>query len=154
MNVINSFDNEYAFLSNFWKLRPFSVRLPNDDADYPTVENAFQAAKTQDFATRCQIRVMTPGQAKRAGRKVQMSMADQFSWEERKLQVMESLLRQKFTQDDHLRAKLIATQSAQLIEGNTWGDLFWGMCPTAQGTFVGQNNLGKLLMQIRLEAAK
>jgi len=31
-----------------------------------------------------------------------------------------------------------------LIEGNTWGDTYWGVC---RGR--GSNNLGKLLMKIR-----
>jgi hypothetical protein len=31
-----------------------------------------------------------------------------------------------------------------LIEGNTWGDTFWGVC-----NGVGENNLGKTLMNVR-----
>jgi predicted NAD-dependent protein-ADP-ribosyltransferase YbiA (DUF1768 family) len=49
-------------------------------------------------------------------------------------------------QNPELKAKLIATGDAQLVEGNTWGDLFWGV-DTTMG--VGSNQLGKLLMGIR-----
>lgn len=66
-------------------------------------------------------------------------------WERVKLAVMLDLLRQKFAHAD-LRAQLIATSDDVLVEGNTWGDTFWGMC-----NGVGLNHLGRLLMQVRAE---
>ena len=39
----------------------------------------------------------------------------------------------------------------ELIEGNTWGDTFFGMIKDSQGKWTGENNLGKILMQIRDE---
>lgn len=62
-----------------------------------------------------------------------------------KLRVMELLLRQKF-QIPELGAKLLSTGSAELVEGNHWGDTFWGVYNK-----VGHNHLGKLLMKIRSE---
>ena len=56
---------------------------------------------------------------------------------------MEDFLRQKFTDSD-LKEKLLATGDAELIEGNHWGDVIWGVC-----NGIGENNLGKLLMNIR-----
>jgi predicted NAD-dependent protein-ADP-ribosyltransferase YbiA (DUF1768 family) len=58
---------------------------------------------------------------------------------------METLLRQKFAHPE-LRAKLKETNDAELVEGNWWGDRFWGVC---RGE--GENHLGKLLMKIRAE---
>lgn len=58
---------------------------------------------------------------------------------------MEDLLRQKFSKTP-LRRLLLATGEAELIEGNTWGDTYWGVCHG-----VGQNHLGCLLMKIRGE---
>lgn len=60
-----------------------------------------------------------------------------------KLSVMRDLLIQKFTHDD-LKALLVATGDARLVEGNSWGDRYWGMC---DGT--GSNHLGQLLMEVR-----
>ena len=40
---------------------------------------------------------------------------------------------------------LIATGDAVLIEGNTWGDRFWGMVRNDSGMWVGENWLGRLL---------
>ena len=54
----------------------------------------------------------------------------------------------KFTQHDDLKALLLATGDANLEEGNTWNDTFWGV-DLANG--CGQNNLGKILMKIRGE---
>ena len=41
---------------------------------------------------------------------------------------------------------LLATGEEYLVEGNTWGDKYWGVCGG-----IGLNHLGKLLMQVRDE---
>ena len=40
--------------------------------------------------------------------------------------------------------KIVDTEDMELIEGNSWGDTFWGVCDG-----VGENNLGKVLMRVR-----
>lgn len=52
----------------------------------------------------------------------------------------------KFTQNEDLKEKLLATGNDILEEGNTWGDKVWG---TVNG--VGENKLGKILMKVREE---
>ena len=59
---------------------------------------------------------------------------------------MAELLDCKFTQNPVLKLKLIETGSKKLIEGNTWGDTFWGM---SSRTGKGRNALGQLLMKLR-----
>lgn len=133
--MIDSFTGPNRFLSNFW---PCEVVL--DDELYNSVEHAYVAAKVTDRTLRCQIRdCATAGQVKRLGRKLPLRE----DWEAIKLSVMEDLLCQKFSQSP-LREQLLATGEQELIEGNHWGDVFWGVC---EG--VGQNNLGKILMRIR-----
>lgn len=131
---IDSFSGEHRFLSNFW---PVSVQL--DGREYPTVENAYQAAKTKKDSERIQFLDLTAGQAKRLGSKLILRK----DWDRIKVPVMNYLLRQKFSVP-YLRDLLIQTGDAELIEGNDWGDTFWGVCNN-----VGQNHLGKLLMEIR-----
>lgn len=134
---IDSFNGNYRFLSNF---HPSKVTY--DDVEYSTVEAAYQAAKTLNLSMRKKIRLAdTPKKAKDLGRKVELR-AD---WENIKLQVMETLLRQKFSQPDFKRA-LLNTKTSELIEGNWWGDVWWGVCNGR-----GENHLGKLLMKIRKE---
>ena len=66
VKIIDSFHGEYAFLSNYYDSPIFY-----DGILYPTVEHAFQAAKTTVFIQRIIIaNKKTPGQAKCAGRKV------------------------------------------------------------------------------------
>ena len=63
---------------------------------------------------------------------------------------MEGGLRQKYAKDP-LRQMLLDTGDAILIEGNFWHDNFFGSCTCPKCGNKGQNNLGKLLMQIRDE---
>lgn len=62
--------------------------------------------------------------------------------------IMEEIVRAKFTQNQELKAQLLSTGDAILIEGNTWNDRYWGV-DVRSG--VGKNHLGKILMKIRLE---
>ena len=136
--MIESFQGPYRFLSNFW---PVFVVL--DGADYVSVEHAYQAVKTLDQAERDHIRrAGTPGEAKRCGRRATIRL----DWEDIKLAVMEDLLRQKFATGTPLAQRLTATGDEQLVEGNTWGDRFWGVC---RGE--GHNHLGRLLMKVRTD---
>jgi predicted NAD-dependent protein-ADP-ribosyltransferase YbiA (DUF1768 family) len=60
---------------------------------------------------------------------------------------MYDLLKLKFTQEP-FRTKLLETEDTELIEGNWWGDEFWGI---NINTDTGQNILGRLIMKIRKE---
>lgn len=140
-NVIDQFTGEYAFLSNFY----YSDVVLNS-VRYPTLEHAFQAAKTLDAIERGTIAVMErPGSAKAYGRKVKMREG----WEEMKVGIMYGLLCQKFAKGSRLAGMLITTGDALLVEGNSWHDNFWGV--DFRTPEKGQNWLGKLLMQRREE---
>lgn len=135
--TIERFSGPHDYLSNF---HPCSVEM--DGFLYPTVEHAFQAAKSLDPYVREEIRLAdTAAKAKRLGRTV-MLRAD---WEEVKIEIMYDLLVKKFS-IPFFQKLLLATGDRELIEGNTWGDTFWGVYRTR-----GENHLGKLLMQIREE---
>ncbi len=136
---IESFFGKYRFLSNFYP----SPIVGKNDKEYPTVEHAFQAAKFPDGSSAHeQVRFApTPGDAKRLGRTLGPPRAD---WDEIRVEVMRRLLRLKFYPGSKLANKLEATGDAELVEGNTWGDQFWGVCGG-----IGENWLGKLLMEHR-----
>lgn len=127
MKRIEEFQGEYRFLSNFY-IEP----------DGTHVEGEYQAAKTWPLDTR--LLGMTPGKAKAAGRKAPLRK----DWEDIKEAVMLSLVLRKFSDHSELRRQLQATSPAILVEGNTWGDTFWGVC---RGE--GLNRLGKILMLVR-----
>ncbi len=137
---IMGFNDEYRFLSNFWD-SPITVT----GMKYRNVESAFQAAKTINTAHRGQFADMTGGEAKRAGRNVILRP----DWDFVRLEIMELCLRAKFMTHKDLAEKLIATGSVDIIELNTWGDTTWGQIKDKQGNLIGDNLLGKLLMNIR-----
>jgi hypothetical protein len=141
MPPITHFHGDHFFLSNFY---PIALTVEGDV--YPTLEHAYQALKTFDPAERQTVREAgSPSKAKRLGRRVTLR-AD---WEKIKFDLMRDLLRQKFAHPD-LRQLLLDTGAAELIEGNTWGDRVWG-CTVSAGQWIGQNHLGKLLMEVRDE---
>jgi len=93
---------------------------------------------------------MTPGEAKRAGRTILLRE----DWNEVRLIIMLQLLRQKFRQPK-LGKMLLDTGSDYIVEGNQWHDSFWGVCSCQKCKDIqGQNNLGRLLMQVRSEIAQ
>lgn len=132
---IDRFDGKYRFLSNFADCRVVYGRV-----DYKNAEAAFQAQKTLDVDGRERIAEMDPGQAKRAGRRVKLRP----DWEDVKCAEMARIVAAKFRQDGDLARLLLDTGNAELIEGNTWNDTFWGVC---RGE--GQNWLGRILMALR-----
>lgn len=134
---IDSFKNEFGFLSNFYEA-PIYI----NGKRYASVEHAYQAFKTLDESSHNLIReAKTPGIAKKLGRAVSLRK----DWDTVKYDLMLTFVRKKF-ENPFLRPLLLATEGAELIEGNTWNDTIWGVC---RG--VGQNLLGKILMQVRNE---
>jgi ribA/ribD-fused uncharacterized protein len=136
--MIDNFRGLMGFLSNF-----APCRMEIDGITYPTLEHAFQAAKVSDPDIKRKIAgIQNPGLAKRYGREhIKISP----EWGASRIEVMESLLRIKFSKQG-FKDSLLATGDEELQEGNSWGDKFWG---TVNG--VGANNLGILLMKLREE---
>lgn len=137
--AISGFKGPYSFLSNLY----IATVVGDDKQVYASVEHAYQAAKTHSKKQRNQIRLAeSPALAKFLGKRA--TLRD--DWDRVKDGIMLELLRSKFDRHPALRSMLIDTGDAELIEGNTWGDTYWGVCDG-----VGQNKLGKLLMQVREE---
>lgn len=116
--MINEFTGKYRFLSNF-----YPVWVTFEDAQYPSVEHAYQAAKTTDFNSRLPFMegVVTANEAKKLGKKIKLRE----DWEQVKVPIMLSLLREKFQQPKFAKL-LLSTGDKELIEGNWWGDIWWG----------------------------
>ena len=131
--VINSFRGKHYFLSNFYEADVNYLGL-----SYQTVEAAFQAQK--DLSRSHEFQNISPAESKRLGRRVRLRS----DWNDIRITIMRDLLWAKFSQNPDLAQKLIETGDAQLIEGNSWNDTFWGISNNR-----GQNHLGKLLMDTR-----
>ena len=138
MTKIDSFRGNYEFLSNF---APCYIRY--EGVLYTSVECAFQAAKVSDINIKKQIAQLTPKDAKKYGKKVKLRS----DWNNVRIDIMRDLLKIKFN-DDHFgyRQKLVNTGDSYIEEGNKHHDTFWGVC-----NGIGENHLGKLIMEIREE---
>lgn len=146
-NPILRFTGMYRFLSNF-----YPAPIEYEGKKYYSLEHAYQATKTTDVRKREPLTFTSgtalstsPNKAKSWGRAVTLRS----DWEDIKMQVMEDLLRLKFS-IPQLRAQLLETNDRELIEGNSWNDRFWGRCEL-DGIWEGENHLGKLLMKVRAE---
>ncbi|MBQ8965274.1 NADAR family protein [Ruminococcus sp.] len=135
--MIDSFRGEYYFLSNFYE-----SKVTYEGVTYLNNEAAFQSIKTLDMEERKSFASLDPTAAKKAGRKVSLRK----DWENIKINVMYEICKAKFTQNEELKEKLLATGDEELVEGNNWNDRIWGKV-----NGVGANNLGKILMRIREE---
>ena len=137
MSEIDRFRGKYHFLSNFY----IATVTDPEGKVWPTAEHAYQACKTWNVFDREQIqKAATPGQAKRLGARAEIRA----HWEDVKFSAMEKVVTAKFEQHPDLMEKLLATGDRSLVEGNTWGDKYWGISGGE-----GQNRLGKILMHIR-----
>ncbi|RAP48663.1 MAG: swarming motility protein YbiA [Methanosphaera sp. rholeuAM6] len=132
---IDDFSEEYYFLSNF-----YLAKVEYKGIIYPHNEAAFQAQKTHDKKVRKIFSYLTPNDAKYLGRNIRLRS----DWNEIKDNIMFEICYAKFTQNWELKKKLLDTDDAILIEGNTWHDKYWGVYKNE-----GQNKLGKILMKIR-----
>lgn len=136
---ITKFRGKYSFLSNF-----YSCEVMLDGVKYPTIENAFQASKTLDRDERVVFQTCTPVEAKKLGYKVSLRQ----DWEYTKDSIMFGLLVQKFIQNETFNNLLMQTMDKYIIEGNNWGDRYWG-CEMEDNKWVGKNKLGRMIMIIR-----
>lgn len=133
--MIDKFNGEYAFLSNFYE-----CSVTYDGLTYPSSEAAYQAQKCENPEERKQFTTLTPMWAKKLGRKINLRS----DWESVKPFVMENIVFEKFLQHPELKEKLMATGDTELVEGNYWHDTYWGVC-----NGKGDNRLGKILMIVR-----
>ncbi|MFD0724794.1 NADAR family protein [Lysobacter brunescens] len=130
--------DDYGEFSNFAE---YPIRI--DGVTWPTTEHYFQAQKFEDAAYRQRIRkAHSPMEAARMGRDRKMKLRR--DWESVKVSVMHAALLAKFRQHGDLRALLLSTGDAKLVE-HTENDEYWG----DGGDGHGRNMLGQLLMRVR-----
>ncbi len=145
-NTIERFRGKNFFLSNMFDVDS-GIDTPVGLVD--TTEHAYQLSKFDDESARVYVATAPNGieSKQRAYELKEAGVPVRADWDEAKLGIMLGYNRQKFTRNPELAARLVATGSKRLVEGNTWDDRFWGVSPPR--TENGANNLGKILMYIR-----
>ena len=158
------FTGMWRFLSNMDAAPCFY-----EDAEYPTVEHAFQAAKCHPhnravFQKRhgsvdgpigaVEVRQrggrehLSAVEAKQRGQRVPLSTGELEWWHEHRVEIMYRCVQSKFSRSA-MGALLVLTGDRHLSEGNDWGDTFWGV--TLGANPHGLNHLGQILMAVRTE---
>ena len=140
--VINFYSTtgDYGCFSNFSR---HSIFLKGKR--WPTSEHYFQAQKFVGTEHEEAVRMCkTPSLAADMGRSRKLPLRR--DWESVKDQIMLEAVRAKFTQHDDLKAILLSTGDAKLVE-HTERDSYWG----DGGDGSGKNWLGQILMKVRAE---
>lgn len=134
---IDNFRGEFFFLSNFY---PITLKI--EGKKYRSSEHYYQACKALVEKDHESIRnTLTPAESKQAARKI---TSFDPNWNTNRLDVMRKVLEVKFSILE-MREALLATDGFELIEKNWWNDTFWG----TDMDNIGENNLGKMLMELR-----
>ena len=135
-----STQDEYGCFSNF-----YAAPLVLQGRTWPTSEHYFQAQKFAGTPREEVIRrSRSPSIAARMGRSRKYRMRP--DWEQVKDAVMREAVLAKFTQHPDLRAVLLGTGEAVLVE-HTERDAYWG----DGGDGSGRNRLGQILMSVRAQ---
>lgn len=174
-NIIDSFKNEYYFLSNFYEI-PVTykgITYQNNEAAFQAMKVSVDKKEIMDFISKNNIVIdynskfdvdnkysiieNTILNLKRSefaklppneAKKLGRKVKLRSDWEKIKDQIMYEICYQKFNFENNMdiTMKLMKTKNIELIEGNTWNDTYWGVCRDN-----GKNKLGKILMKIRKE---
>lgn len=134
---IDLFREEYEFLSNF-----YPAKMEFEGIVYHNSEAVYQAQKCKNPEDKLLFANMYANEAKRFGRKVETRE----DWDEVKVDLMRKIVEAKFSQHPELAVRLLETGNRPLKEGNSWGDVFWGI---DHKTGEGENHLGQILMKLR-----
>lgn len=136
---IMEFRGNYAFLSNFWM-----AHFEYEGIQWLSAEAAYQAMKIEDALVWKYMAGLTAGDAKKYGKRLNIRK----DWNDIKIRKMTDVVFCKFSQNDYLKTMLLDTGDREIIEGNNWGDTYWGKINT-NGEWHGRNELGRILMYVR-----
>lgn len=137
-------EKPYGIFSNL-----FRRAMTFEGREFPTAEHAYQAGKARKESVREWIlSAPTPALVAMAAHGLYTWDINP-NWSKTKFDRMRDVLRAKFTQHEDLKALLLATGNARLVEAGRTDNLVnrtWG-----EVNGKGQNMLGVLLMEVREE---
>lgn len=132
---IKGFFYEYRWLSNYHDCDIFWMGL-----HFKNTEAAYQASKCYELSNAKLFQTMSGLEAKKHSK----TFVARRYWDEMRYNIMAQLIFQKFLVHKDLRELLLATDEKYIEETNYWNDTYWGVC-----NGIGENNLGKLIMNTR-----
>ena len=134
------YEHEYYVFSNF-----SSFQLEWKGILWMTSEHAYHSEKFEDNEL---IEQLKNTRSAHDAMKLAYTNKDKYrkDWDDIKLKVMKDILRAKIEQHPYVKKKLLQSGDKELIE-DSWRDSYWGWGPNKDG----QNNLGKIWMELRGE---
>ncbi len=141
--IIGFYEREFYCFSNF---SSFSVKWKGKL--WLTSEHAYQAAHFFKTAPTLVAKIYKAKSADEAKR-IASANKDKFpkDWEDKKIAIMEDIIRHKLAQNSYVLHKLLQTGKRKIVEDSPKDD-FWGWGPERDG----RNELGKIWMKLRDEA--
>lgn len=137
---VKGFFGPYRWLSNY-----HLCEIYYGGNMFPATENAYMYSKIDPVDREnnpyvIRLLTCTPSEAGKIGR----NMPIRSDWDDVRYDMMKTMLIDKFTRHQSLKVQLMETAPKYLEETNHWKDIYWGVCDG-----IGENNLGKALMEIR-----
>lgn len=137
------YEHEFYVFSNF-----SSFQLEWKGESWMTSEHAYHSEKFDDPELLRQLK-----ETRSAHDAMVLAYANKDKcrkdWDEVKLGIMKEILRAKVEQHPYVKKKLIESGDKELVE-DSWRDDFWGWGSNKDG----QNNLGRLWMEVRGEVKR
>lgn len=156
---IERFRGEHFYLSNMYPLKVPILAICG--VEVPTSEHVYMSGRFVDIAIQREvaaIRADTDDSSPYAHGKAVKVFAHNLvdagveqlpNWPVAKLGLTYIAVSSKFQNNPDIARLLVGTGDKELVEGNDWGDRFWGVDPV--GSDNGENHLGKILMKVRSE---
>lgn len=137
------YENEFYVFSNY-----SSFAIEWKGKLYPTSEHTYHSEKFEDESLKEQVRNTRSAHDSQKFAEANKNKYRK-DWNDVRLGIMKEILKAKVEQHLYVKKKLLESGDKELIE-DSWRDSFWGWGPNKDG----QNQLGKLWMEVREEFKK
>lgn len=154
--MIDRFRDEHFYLSNMYVVErqlvtPDGLRVPTAEHYYMSMRFKDRLARSAIASARADEEDTRPHAHGKAAKELAHTLIEH-GWphcghDARGIRIMKHAVSEKFTLNPDLAEKLLSTEDEELVEGNNWGDRFWGVSPIGSNT--GENHLGTILMEVR-----
>lgn len=137
-DIIKSYvENQKYCINWFSNMKRMDSPISHKGVNFWTIENFYQAMKSNDINEIKKIALMNPFKAKLYTRNIKIRE----NWNDIKLEIMKYGIKHKFSEGTKWKKELDKCKT-EIIEWNNWNDTYWGKCIF---TGKGENNLGKLI---------
>lgn len=143
-----AFSSKHAFLSNL-----YSCDITINGQHFDSSERAYQYSRALHLGAPEIAHKVLAAKSPKAAKKEGARVESNHMWDQKKRSVLKMIATEKFTQNDVLKAKLLSTGSALLIEATY--DTYWGSGSLLgskllqEGKWTGMNEMGGILGEIR-----